>query len=145
MNKISDVLLNALSEDLTITIAPDTIHFQRKEEKLSIKTVVHVSFDEKKPIVVGVGDELSTSAAKRSIELFKHDSWNQLTPTKKDVLSAFFKHGIRKINNNRKVMIRPKIIVKNAKSLEKIFCGYQNDLLNVVLTESGAREIIFES
>lgn len=145
MNKLSDMILNKMSTDITITMNPDLVHLQRKELKVSVKTVVFLSFDEENPKVVGVGDEQSSSAANRRVDLFKQNSWDQTRHSKKEILCAFFKHCIRKIHKDAKTIVRPKIIVKGTESLEEILCGYQQDLLQIVLTESGAREVIFES
>ena len=145
MNKLSDMILNKMSTDVIITMTPDLVHFRRKELKISIKTVVFLSLDENNPKVVGVGDELSSSAANRRVDLFKQNSWDQTHHSKKEILSAFFKHCMHKIHKDAKAIVRPKIIVKGTESLEELFCGYQQDLLQMVLTDSGAREVIFES
>jgi hypothetical protein len=145
MKKLSDIILNAMSSDVFITISPDLMHLRRKELEVSIETVVFLSFDEKKPKVVGVGEELSSSAANRRVDVFQKNSWNQSFPSKKEVLVAFFKHCIRKIHKDTKAIVRPKVIVKGTQSLEDILCGYQQDLLKDVLTESGAREVIFKT
>lgn len=117
MKKISDIFLNTISSDILITVSPDVVHFRKKDFEISIKTVVFLSFDKKKPTVVGVGDEFSSSAANRRVDLFQANSWNQSEPRKKDVLIAFFKHCIRKIHQGTTTIIRPKVIVKNAQSL----------------------------
>ena len=144
MSKLSDIILNKMSSDVTVTIAPDRAQLRRKELVVSIETVVFVSFDEKNPKIVGIGDELSSSAANRRVDLFKQNSWNQIFPSKIEILKAFFKHGIRKVHKNAKTMVRPKVIVKGSESLEACLCGYQQDLLKEVLIDSGAREVTFE-
>ncbi len=134
-----------MSSDVIITIEPDLVNLRRKELDVSIKTVVFLSFDEKKPKVIGVGDELSSSAANRRVDLFKQNSWIQVYPSKKEILIAFFKHCIRKVHKDAKTIVRPKVIVKGSETLEGFLCGYQQDLLKDALTESGAREVVFET
>ena len=84
-NKILDIL----SDDITLTITPEIVHLDSKGLKKSIRTIIYLSLDDKKPIIVGVGDELKSSAANREVHLFKVNTWDKTNPSKKELLCAF--------------------------------------------------------
>lgn len=90
MKKISDIILNAMSSDVILKVSPEVIHLRRKDLEVSINTVVFLSFDEIKPKVIGIGNELSSSAANRRVDLFQINSWNQSMPSKKRSADCFF-------------------------------------------------------
>ncbi len=136
-------ILNILAPDISISVTPEKFSFKRGDTEKEFTTKLYLSLDQNKPKIVGVGDEMYSSAANRCIEIFKTENKYPTDLCKLEILDAFFKHAIRAVIS-KVTFVRPRIIVIGSESLENVLCGFQTSILKQSLVNAGAREVIFK-
>ena len=138
-------ILNLLSAKIEIQVLPDRFVFKRNNEIISLKTKIYLSDNSTKAQVLGIGDEFIPTQSNICIELFQENK-NGLLPNlaKSECLDTFFRHAFRLITR-KSAMVRPLVVIKNSKSLDKILCGYQDSILLSAAINAGARKCIFEN
>lgn len=136
-------MLSNVLNDIIVTVSPDIFHFQRKEIEKSLPTKVYFSLDDTNPQIVGIGDELKVSAATKCIELFKPNNSINGDVCKIEALIPFLKQGLLSLKK-RTDLVRPRVVIKGANSLEACMCGYQYTILEKAMFIAGVRKIIFK-
>jgi len=142
---VVDFLLNKLSENIEMTIGAETVSVSYQDKFEHLKPVVYISKDETNPIVIAVGcSEVPTEPHIR-VDLFCSGAPLPKSMEKDAVLEAFFTYIFRDLLNLNalKRLVRPRVILKGADSLDSILCGYQKSLLRNALLKAGARECVF--
>lgn len=138
-------ILNLLSAEIEIEVSPDRFVFKRNNEIKSLKTKIYLSDNSTRSQVLGICDEFAPTQPNICIELFQENK-DGLLPNlaKAECLDAYFRYAFRLITR-KSAMVRPRIVFKNSKSLNKLLCGYQDSILMSAAINAGARECIFEN
>jgi len=137
-------ILNLLSAEIEIGVSPDRFVFKRKNEIRSLRTIIFLSDDSTESKVLGIGDDFISTQSNIRIELFQENQDGSLPNiAKAECLDAYFRYAFRLITR-RSAMVRPRVVFKNSKSLDRILCGYQKLILQSAAVDAGARECIFE-
>jgi hypothetical protein len=107
----------------------------------------HIFKDETNPIIIAVGNSKVPAEPHIQVDLFGSNMSLPKSLDKGAVLERFFAYILRDLLslNVLKLLVRPRVILKGADSLDSILCGYQKSLLRTAIIEAGARECIFDS
>ena len=126
-------LIRRFAPSIEIYVSPEEFRFTHLADQERVQTFLLLHDD----LIIAIG-ETSFEGSERCARVDLFESSDQKL-NKQAYLNSFIRFGIQKVLH-RRWMIRPKILFRNTKSLHLLFNGYQNTVLRLAATESGACE-----
>lgn len=140
MNFITDSLLGAFSNDLAIDLgtANTLVYVKGKGIVLSEPSVVAVRTDARaKSKVLAVGMEAKRMLGRTPGNIVAIRPMRDGVIADFEVTEAMLKHFIRKVHNNRKTMVRPRIIIAVPSGITQV----EKRAVRESAESAGAREV----
>ncbi len=140
MNFLTDSLLGAFSNDLAIDLgtANTLVYVKGKGVVLSEPSVVAVRTDGRtKGRVLAVGLEAKRMLGRTPANIVAIRPMRDGVIADFDVTEAMLKHFIRKVHNNRKAMVRPRIIIAVPSGITQV----EKRAVKESAESAGAREV----
>jgi hypothetical protein len=144
---VSDFVLDKLIEDIEIIVSVEAVSVSYRGRLERLKPVVYISKGKTNPVVLAVGDSNAPAEPHVQVDLFGSSASFPKALDKGIILEEFFVYIFRDLLrlNALKLLIRPRVVLKGASSLDSILCGYQKALLRAAVIKAGARECVFDS
>jgi hypothetical protein len=140
---ILDRLLGLFSSDITIDLARERITFTSGMRSISLLPVVYVQRSVDGLRVLGVGERVGDLPSDVvEVELFTTAPLPPGVADRFEMLEAFFRYGVQKLMN-RRVLVRPAIVIHGLSNLSPVMNGYERGLLSRAAESAGARGIHF--
>ncbi|MBW2655362.1 MAG: rod shape-determining protein [Deltaproteobacteria bacterium] len=139
MNFIIDSLLGAFSNDLAIDLgtANTLVYVKGKGIVLSEPSVVAVRTDGAKSRVLAVGTEAKRMLGRTPGNIVAIRPMRDGVIADFEVTEAMLKHFIRKVHNNRKTLVRPRIVIAVPSGITQV----EKRAVRESAESAGAREV----
>jgi hypothetical protein len=131
-----------ISPEITITINPNFIEFQWKENLIRLEPYVNMDMNKRSPVRIGENSEYPNTVL---VGVFDPKSEIPSYPDKFPFLQMIFEYGIGKMFEKQHLpMLKPIMIVRGIDSLKEVFFGYQHALIYTALIKAHAQTVRFE-
>ena len=131
-----------ISPEITVTINPNLIEFQWKENLIRLEPYVNMDMNKRSPVRIGENSEYPNTFL---VGVFDPKSEIPSYPDKFPFLQMIFEYGIGKMFEKRRIpILKPIIIVHGIESLKGIFFGYQHALIATAFMKANAYTVRFE-
>lgn len=131
-----------ISPEIIVTISPNSVQFQWKENQLQLEPYVNINVSQMAPVRIGEKVEIPGTIL---IGVFDPKSELPSYPDKFPMLQMIFEYGIGKMFERRYFpMLKPIMIVRGIDSLKDIFFGYQRSLIHTAMIKANAQAVRFE-